>query len=357
MIKVAVVLGTRPEIIKFSPIIRELERRKINYYIIHTNQHYSENMDRIFFEELELPLPKYNLNVGSGTHGKITGEMLIKIEDVLLKDKPDWVLVEGDTNTVLAGAIAACKLNIKVGHVEAGLRSYDRKMPEELNRVAVDHLSDALFCPTKKQSGIAKKEGIDKEKIFVTGNTIVDAVHQGIEIVRKRKDLEHYQKEKYILVTVHRPSNVDEKNVLEKLLATLEKVSVRFKSLIYFPVHPRTKKQMEIFGLSIKGSRMLPKDPVGYLEMLAMEENAQLIITDSGGIQEEACILHVPCLTLRGNTERPESIDVGANMLVGNERGQIMKGVKIMLQGTKKWNNPFGDGEAAQKIVEALLTG
>lgn len=348
--KICIVLGTRPEIIKISPIIRECQKQKIDFFIIHSNQHYSENMDAVFFKELELPHPKYNLEIGSCSHGQMTGRMIEKIEEILINENPSWILVQGDTNTVMAGALAASKIGIKIGHIEAGLRSYDRTMPEEINRIVTDHISDALFCPTKKQKNILLKEGIDKSKIFITGNTIVDAVIQNIKLIKKHKDLDHYQKESYFLLTTHRPSNVDSKENLTELLDSITQVSQKYNYPVYFPIHPRTKKQIEIFKIKLDKSIKL-MDPVGYLEMLALEKNAKLIFTDSGGIQEEACILKVPSLTLRENTERPETVEVGASVLVGHKQKLIFSSVDKMINIKRNWKNPFGKGKASKIIA------
>jgi len=354
--KIAIILGTRPEIIKMSPIIRECEKRKIEYFIIHTNQHYSPQMGKIFFDDLELPLPKYNLNVESGNNGEKIGKMWILIEKNLLEEKPDVILVQGDTNTVLAGALAASKVGIKMGHVEAGLRSYDRTMPEEVNRVLTDHLSDFLFVPTERAKENALKEGIENKKIFVTGNTIVDAVYQNVEIADKKinvlKDLELKEKT-YILVTLHRPSNVDSKENLSNLLQAFKKIHEQFKMPLIFPMHPRTEKMMQIFGLKIPAGLKAIK-PVGFLEFLQLEKNARLILTDSGGVQEEACILGVPSVILRENTERPETLEVGAGILAGNNIGGMISSAEKMMNTNKKWKNPFGDGRSAERIMDIL---
>jgi len=349
--KICFILGTRPEIIKLSPVIRECVNQKIDHFIIHSNQHYSENLDNIFFKELELEPPKYNLNVGSGLHGEMTGKILTGVEKILLNEKPDWVLVQGDTNTVMAGALAASKLHIKVGHVEAGLRSYDRDMPEEINRIIADHISDALFCPTQKQADILLSENIEKSKIFVTGNTIVDAVKQNLKLIAKQDT-----DQKYFLLTTHRPSNVDSKENLSELLDAMTEVSKTYNYPIYFPIHPRTKKQIEIFGIKIDTNYVKIMEPVGYLEMLVLEKNAQLIFTDSGGIQEEACILQVPSLTLRDNTERPETVEVGATILVGHNKQKIISSVNKMLSIPKTWSNPFGNGNSGKIIINTLST-
>jgi len=356
--KICIILGTRPEIIKMSPIIRECQKQKLNYFILHTNQHYSENLDRIFFKELKLPRPEYNLRVGSGTHAQETGKMLIGIEKVLTKEKPDIVLVEGDTNTVLAGALAAMKLQMRVGHVEAGLRSYFREMPEEINRILADHCSDFLFAPTKKAKEILIGEGILKNKIFVTGNTIADAVFQNLEIAKRKSKILaklNLKREKYFLVTAHRTENVDKKERLKGILSGLKLIFQRFNLPIIYPIHPRTKKRIREFKLKIpKGLKLI--EPVGYLDFLKLEADAKLILTDSGGIQEEACILKVPCATLRDNTERLETLEIGSNILVGTKPEKILGGVEKMLKKKRNWKNPFGDGKSGKRIVNIILS-
>ncbi len=351
--KFSVILGTRPEIIKLSSLIRELERKKADYFIIHSNQHYSKEMDEVFFDELELPKPKYNLNIGSGNHGEMTGRMMIAMEKILIDEKPDCVFVQGDTNTVLAGALAASKLGVKIAHIEAGLRSYDKSMPEEINRVITDHISDYLFAPTKLAADILEREGIGKNKIFKVGNTIVDAVFQNSEIAARKVnklDTLKINKDEYFLLTMHRPSNVDSQANISSIFQALEKVYEKYNLPIIFPIHPRTKKQIESFNLSLpKGITEIP--PIGFLEMLQLEAEARLIITDSGGIQEEACILKVPSVTLRFNTERPEAIEVGASVLAGNSCSKIITSIDLMLNKSRNWKNPFGDGESANKIL------
>ena len=355
--KLSIVLGTRPEIIKMSPIIRECERLALDYFILRTGQHYSYNMDKVFFEELELPGARYNLDVGSGSHAEQTGKMLVGIERVFKKEKPDVVLVQGDTNSTLAGALVAAKLGVKVGHVEAGLRSYDRRMPEEINRVLVDHCSDSLFAPTEKSREILISEGIPEGKIFVTGNTVVDAVFQNLKIANRKRnvlnDLELQAKE-YFLVTAHRQENVDDKARFSGILRGLEKVGSEFGLPIIYPIHPRSKKCMQEFCLQPKGVELV--EPVDFLFFLQLENNARLVLTDSGGIQEEACVLGVPCVTLRDNTERPETIEVGSNVLAGVDSSRILECVKMMVLRENCWENPFGDGYAGRKTVEALCT-
>jgi len=369
MRRIAIVLGTRPEIIKMSPVIRALDkynslitdhRSRITYFILHTGQHYSYNLDKVFFEQLELPQPKYNLEVGSGTHAEETGKMLIGIEKVLLEEKPDVVLVEGDTNSVLAGALAAAKLHIKVGHVEAGLRSYDRRMPEELNRILTDHLSDFLFAPTENARDNLLKEGIPEEKIFVTGNTIVDAVSQNLEMAKEKQPIIELNKfdnpgtRNYFLVTLHRQENVDVKVRFEGIIEGLELVAREFGLPVVYPIHPRARKMMMEFGLKANGIELI--EPLDYLSFLRLESDARLVLTDSGGVQEESCILGVPCVTLRDNTERPETLEVGSNVLAGTEPERIFEGVRLMLNKENNWNNPFGDGKAGERIVGILET-
>lgn len=354
--KISIILGTRPEIIKMSPTIRECEKNGLDYFILHTGQHYSYNLDKVFFEELELPVPMYNLEVGSGSHAEETGKMLMGIEKVLQKENVDIVLVEGDTNTVLAGVLAAVKLGMKVGHVEAGLRSYDRSMPEEINRVAADHISDYLFAPTERAKENLIREGIDVNKIFITGNTIVDAVFQNLEIGKEKSkilDELSLKSREFLLVTAHRQENVDNKKRLGEILSGLELVQEEFGFIIIYPVHPRTKKRIKEFGLNIpEGVRLI--EPAGYLDFLQLEANARLVLTDSGGVQEETCVLRVPCVTLRDNTERSETLEVGSNVLVGTKPEKILDGVKLMFDKENNWENPFGDGEAGMRIIKIL---
>jgi UDP-N-acetylglucosamine 2-epimerase (non-hydrolysing) len=314
-------------------------------------------MNRVFFEQLKLPTPRYNLEVGSGSHAEETGRMLIGIEKILVEEEPDVVLVEGDTNSVLAGALAASKLLIKVGHVEAGLRSYDRTMPEELNRVLTDHSCDYLFAPTVVARRNLLAEGIGEEKIFVTGNTIVDAVHQNLELARDNRIASELQlrEEGYFLVTLHRQENVDNPGRLRDLVRGLELLSKRFDKTVIYPIHPRTKRRLQQFNISVRGERVKAIEPLDYLSFLKLESEADLILTDSGGVQEEACILRVPCVTLRYNTERPETIEVGANILAGTKPESIVEKASTMLAGNRDWKNPLGDGKASERIVSLLL--
>lgn len=344
-----------------SPLIRGLQNK--NSFLIHTNQHYSENMDKIFFEELNLKRPDYNLNIGSSSHGNQTGRMLVEIEKVLLNEKPDIVLVQGDTNTVLAGALAASKLNIKIAHIEAGLRSFDRKMPEETNRVLTDHISHYLFAPTEIAKKNILREGILEKNIFVVGNTIVDATVQNLKIAEQNKDICTFLSNltgnnEYFLLTLHRAENTDSVENLSKLVFAITQIVKKYQKQIIFPVHPRTKKKLIEFGLFndlSKNNLVKVIEPIGYLEFLMLEKNARLIITDSGGVQEEACILNVPCVTLRENTERPETILVNSNILSGCEPEKILNSIDFMLNNNNTWENPFGKGNSGEKIIEILL--
>ena len=353
--KIAIILGTRPEITKMAPLIKIYQQNRADYFILHTGQHYSYQMDKVFFDQLKLPHPKYNIDVGSGSHGEQTGRILIGIEKTLLEEKPDIVLVLGDTNSVLAGALAAAKLHIKVGHIEAGLRSYDRTMPEELNRLLADHLSDYLFAPTPKAKQILLGEGVDEKKIFVTGNTIVDTIFQNLELAKGGNDVLNDLKLKpkqYFLVTLHRQENVDSATRFGSILKGLSQISIKYKMPVVYPVHPRGRKMMDQFKLKPENLTLI--EPLGFLEFLRFQSDARLLLTDSGGLQEEACILGVPCVTLRDNTERPETLEVGSNMLAGADAERILECAEIMLDKKGKWENPFGDGKAAERIVKII---
>jgi len=354
------VFGTRPEIIKLSPVIRELVGRRRGFVLVHTGQHYSYEMDRVFFEELELPEPDYRLDVGlkARTHGEQVGLMLIEIEKILLKEKPRVVIVQGDTNTTLAGALSARKLNsMKIAHVEAGLRSYNWEMPEEINRIIVDHISDILFAPTVKAKENLLREGIPESRIHLVGNTVSDAVHQNLEIAKRKSRILGklgVKKGRYFLLTLHRAENVDHKDRLASILEGVRLVKENFPEYdIVFPIHPRTKKRVKEFRLEEYLRDLLVIDPVGYLDFLMLEANARLILTDSGGAQEEACILKVPCVTLRTETERPETVEIGANIVAGRDPNNILKSVKIMLSKERDWINPYGVN-VSQKIVSIL---
>jgi UDP-N-acetylglucosamine 2-epimerase (non-hydrolysing) len=351
---ISMVLGTRPEIIKMSPVIRECIDWGVDYFILHTGQHYSYEMDKVFFEELDLPAPKFNLDVGSGTHAEQTGRIMVGVERVLRDMNPDIVLVQGDTNTVLAASLAASKMHIMVGHIEAGLRSFDRRMPEEINRVLADHVSGALFVPTQVAKENLLREGIT-EGIWVTGNTIVDAVFQTLDKARIKSDALQrlgLGPRDFILATVHRQENVDEIAKLRNILLGLGKVADGLGFPVVLPVHPRTRKMIDEFALHPDGIVCIPS--LGFLDFLLLESNAELVLTDSGGVQEEACILRVPCVTLRENTERPETLKVGSNILAGTDSDMILEKARSMLTVRRDWENPFGDGMASRRIIEVV---
>jgi UDP-N-acetylglucosamine 2-epimerase (non-hydrolysing) len=351
-----IVLGTRPEIIKMAPVIRACQRAGANFSILHTGQHYSYEMDQIFFRELELPTPDYNLDIGSGSHGEQTAKILAGIEKVYLTDTPDIVLVQGDTNSVLAGALAASKLHIPVGHVEAGLRSFDRRMPEEINRIVADHIADLLFAPTDLSRQYLLNEGIEERKIHVTGNTVVDAVFQNRAIAKKNSSVlreMNLEPGKYFLVTVHRAENVDMKSGLGGIISGLSALHRKYKMPIMFPMHPRTRKMMKEFGIDSGDISII--EPLGYMEFIELEANARQILTDSGGVQEEACILNVPCVTLRENTERPETITAGANILAGTDSKKMIRASEAMMALARKWENPYGDGHAGERILDICM--
>ncbi len=331
---------------------------KFPFLVIHTGQHYSENMDAVFFTQLNLPQPDIRINVGSGSHGEQTGRCLEALERILTKRQPEVILVQGDTNTVLAGALAASKLNIKIGHIEAGLRSYDRSMPEEINRVIADHLSYYLFAPTKLSKDNLYKEGITKN-VFVTGNTIVEALKENIKMAEEQINDEIFkrfkiEKGKFFLMTLHRQENVDNKQKLEQIILGINDVVKKFNMPVIFPVHPRTVKNFKRFKFNKILEKITLTEPLGYFEFLKLQKYACLILTDSGGLQEESCILRIPCVTLRENTERPETLNVGSNLLAGWQREKILSSVCKMINLEKKWKHPFGNGKTSDRIINII---
>lgn len=348
--KIAILVGTRPEIIKMAPVIRECQQRKLDYFIVHSKQHYSEKLDGIFFAELDLPAPKYNLNVGSSGHANQTGRILIALEPILISEKPDVLLVQGDTNTVVAGALAAHKLHIRVGHIEAGLRSFDQTMPEESNRIIADHVSDYLFAVTDVQVSHLKKEGLPESKIFKVGNTIVDALFSNRVRAEKHSQILSelkLQKERYYLLTCHRAANVDDPDALNEIIGLIGKIP----GDVCWPIHHRTQKVLEEGGIRLPAN-LTWTEPVGYSDFLTLLSNCKAVITDSGGVQEEACILHIPCVTIRDRTERPETVDVGANVLVHRDAEAM---VAALNRPMPPWTNPFGDGHTAERILDIVM--
>ena len=354
--KIAVVVGTRPEIIKMAPVVRACATRATPCLLLHTGQHYSFEMDGVFFQELGLPAPDHNLEVGSGSHPAQIGAILTGLEPILIAERPDALLVEGDTNSVLAAALCAHKLGIRVGHVEAGLRSYDRRMPEEINRILTDHLADELFAPTEHSRTILRGESIPDARIHVTGNTVVDEVLLQRERARGNADFDRFgvSAGRYALATVHRAENVDDDLRLRGIFDGLAGAARALAMPVLAALHPRTSKRLAELGLAVDGAvRTLP--PLGYLQFLALHSDAALMLTDSGGLQEEACCLRVPCVTLRDNTERPESVEAGANVLAGADPERIVECARRMLAKPRDWPNPFGDGKSGLRIVDLLL--
>ena len=350
MMKIMSVVGARPNFVKLAPLSREV-RRVSEEVIVHTGQHYNYEMDKIFFNELGIPEPDYHLGVGSGTHGHQTGEMIKRIEDVLTEERPDIVLDFGDTNTTLAGAIAAVKLHIKIAHVEAGLRSYDRSMPEEINRILVDHCSDMLFCPTKTAVENLRKEGI-VDGVYLTGDVMVDCLNYCITIAEKKSrilDELSLKPKGYNLATVHRAENTDRPERLSGIVDAFCKVGN-----VVFPCHPRTEKLLNRFGLWGKLKENVKIiNPVGYFDMLMLEKNAKKILTDSGGVQKEAYILGVPGITLRENTEWVETVEDGWNVLVGTRKDEIVKAIREF-EPEKVQRDVFGRGDASKKIADII---
>jgi UDP-N-acetylglucosamine 2-epimerase (non-hydrolysing) len=368
--KIAIVLGTRPEIIKMVSVIDEINSRGHELLLIHTGQHYDYEMSDQFFEELELPKPNYNVGVGSGSHGEQTGKMMKEIEEVLIKEKPNLLLVQGDTNAVLAGALVASKLHIPVGHVEAGLRSYDITMPEEINRKAADVCSRYYFVPTEKAAINLSVEGISRKDTFITGNTVVDSCFRNLEIAKKRfkdENISSYDKisnllklDNILTLTMHRAENVDNK---ERLINIIDALTELKDLNIVFPIHPRTKKNLEEFGLYDKLAN-LPHvhliKPLGYLDFLLLMSKSLIILTDSGGLQEEAITLNIPALTLRYNTERPETVTMGGNILVGADKDLIIDTANKILNDKQFYDkmslaqNPYGDGTSGKQILDII---
>ena len=352
---IAIVVGTRPEIIKMAPIVRACAQRRAPFLLLHTGQHYSFELDGVFFRELELPAPHYNLEVGSGSQAYQIGAIVNKLEPILGRERPEVVLVEGDTNSVLAAGLAAHKLGLRVGHVEAGLRSYDRSMPEEINRILTDHLADHLFAPTPRARGLLLGEGVAEDRIHVTGNTVVDEIMRQRERARAPGLLERFAVAPggYALATVHRAGNVEHEDRLRGIFNGLAEAGRALGMPVLASLHPRTADRLTALGLAVDGAvRRLP--PLGYLEFLGLHAEAALMLTDSGGLQEEACCLRVPCVTLRENTERPESLEVGANMLAGSDPDRIAEAARAMRDRAREWPNPFGDGRSGPRIVDIL---
>ncbi len=353
--KISIVLGTRPEIIKMAPIIHELKARGMDFEVVHTDQHYDKNMSNIFFEELELPMPDINLQIGSGTQAEQVAGTMLGLEKHFMKTRPDVVLVQGDTNAVLGGAIAAVKMGIKVGHVEAGLRSYDNRMPEEHNRRMTDHISAMLFAPTQRSADILENENVWGQ-IHVTGNTVIDSI---VRYLPKAKTEIPSQLgiDKFILLTAHRAENVDNPQALSDLVSVMEKCPLP----VVYPIHPRTRKNLDNFNLMSRvnaSDNIHLVDPVGYFEFMALEKECSLVISDSGGIQEEVTApgIKKPIVIIRDNTERPEAVESGFAKIAGTNPDNVLNFVNEVLASDKDLTGrtPFGDGTAGKQIVGIL---
>jgi UDP-GlcNAc3NAcA epimerase len=349
--KIVSIVGARPQFIKCAPVSLEL-RKEHEELLVHTGQHYDPDMSDIFFEDLKIPHPDYHLDVGSGSHGKQTGAILERVESLLMTEMPDLVIVYGDTNSTLAGALAAAKLHIPVAHVEAGLRSFDRTMPEEINRVVTDHISDFLLCPTKTAIDNLTNEGISRG-VYLVGDVMVDALMQNTDISEKKSHIIKnlgLKRGNYYVATVHRPANTD---VRKNLTEIIEAFRESGKTII-FPVHPRTKKFLREYGLLDSLSENIRCiDPLSYLDMLQLMKHAKKILTDSGGIQKEAYVMGVPCITMRENTEWIETLTGGWNVLVGADKGKIRAAILADVR-TNSDNTVFGTGDAAEKIMQVL---
>jgi UDP-N-acetylglucosamine 2-epimerase len=363
-IHIALVLGARPQVIKSTPLIRlSNEDKQVSLSIIHTGQHYDYEMTKVFFEEFSLPEPTVNLGVGSGSHAQQTAKIMARLEPVLLEQKPDLVLVPGDTNSTLAGALTAAKLNIPVAHIEAGARSYNNRMPEEINRRLTDHCSTLLFTATENCSQNLLKEGISKNRVNLVGDTMYDVLLQQLPKAEKTVILDQLgmKTKAYALLTLHRQENVDSLENLKRILEAIVKLK---KLVVIFPVHPRTRKQLCSFNLYTKlkeQKHVKLIEPVSYLENISLIKNANLVMTDSGGVQKEAFWLKTPCITLRENTEWVETVQLGANYLLGSNTERIVKTAEEIIENEEglckkleKLPNPFGDGCASQKILKII---
>jgi UDP-N-acetylglucosamine 2-epimerase (non-hydrolysing) len=359
--KIMHVVGARPNFMKIAPILREMAKQPTEFeqVLVHTGQHYDANMSRIFFDELDLPEPDINLEVGSGSHAWQTAQVMLRFEPLVQEFHPDWIVVPGDVNSTLACALVGSKLDVKVAHVEAGLRSFDHTMPEEINRLLTDQISDLLFTPSPDADENLLKEGIPKEKICFVGNVMIDTLVR----LLPRAEL-HWHKlraeiglDHYVLVTLHRPSNVDNPEILKNIVVALEEISREISVL--FPIHPRTRRRLEEYEIQTTAlNNLYLVEPFGYLKFLALQKNAALVVTDSGGIQEETTFLNVPCLTLRPNTERPITVRHGTNQLVETcSVNEILQAIFSVLedQNQKKVKIPYWDGQTANRIVQTFL--
>jgi UDP-N-acetylglucosamine 2-epimerase (non-hydrolysing) len=346
------VVGARPNFMKAAPVLHALGARGTRQTLVHTGQHYDRDMSDVFFTQLEIPQPDWNLGVGSGSHARQTAEIMTAFEPVVLETKPDVVLVYGDVNSTAAAALVCAKLQVPVGHVEAGLRSFDRTMPEEINRIVTDRIADFLFTPSQDGDVNLKNEGSPPERIHCVGNVMIDSLVRLLPAAMQvsRNGLPG----RYALVTLHRPSNVDDSGALKAIVDSLLEVSERMP--VVFPVHPRTRQRISEFGIDVEKLRLVP--PMPYIEFLAAQRCAAVVITDSGGIQEETTYLGVPCLTLRSNTERPITVTTGTNVLVGQDPKKLSSELKKVYEGKGKRGAipPLWDGHAGDRIADILVS-
>jgi len=364
-LKMIVVAGARPNFIKVGPFMKHLTAHneslhpgapRIDALLVHTGQHYDENMSEVFFRELGIRRPDINLGVGSGTHAAQTAGILASFESVCIREKPDWVVVAGDVNSTMACALVCAKMGIRVAHIEAGLRSFDRTMPEEINRLVTDALADLLLTPSEDANGHLLREGVAEEKIKFVGNIMIDSLLDNLPRARTGGTLDHFRLEPagFVYVTLHRPANVDDRSNLGTLMAGLEELSQRLP--VVFPVHPRTRKRLAEFDLrSHSDNRLLLLEPVGYHASLCLTERARAVLTDSGGLQEEATFFRTPCLTLRPNTERPITLTLGSNRLTKLDR--LMNDVNAVLAGPERLGQipPLWDGHTAERVLKELI--
>lgn len=357
MARILTIIGTRPEVIKMAPVVKALDRIGHEHVLVHSGQHYDLFMDRIFFRDMDLREPEHRFELHEESPPLQVATTIRQVTDLAIAS--DLVIVHGDTNTTLAGALLGNKLGRPVAHVEAGIRSFDKTMPEEINRIVADQVSDILFAPTPTAVANLTRENVTKG-VHEVGNSIVDALRENLPLAERKSDALSrlgLSPKEYLLLTFHRAENVDRKEALARALDAFEAAAEESGLPILFPIHPRTSRRLKEFGLEDRAQRLAPLrriEPVGYLDMLALEKHAALLLTDSGGLQEEGCILRVPCVTLRENTERPESLEIGANVLTGTDPARVRAGVRRQLGAQRSWPNPYGDGRTAERVAATV---
>jgi len=358
--KIICVVGARPNFMKSAPLMKELRKYgdEIDVILAHTGQHYDQKLSQLFFDDLKMPPPDIYLGVGSASHGEQTARIMIELEKVFFREKPDLVVVFGDVNSTMASAIVAAKMCIKVAHVESGLRSFDRTMPEEINRIVADHLSDFLFVTEKSGIENLTHEGISNDKIFFTGNIMIDSLVNNLEIARKSDILEKLSlhSRQYVAITLHRPSNVDNRDSLTGLFDIIRGIAAKIP--VVFPCHPRTRNNIINFGLSeiLENKTIKIIEPLGYLDFLRLQSESAFVLTDSGGVQEETTFLRIPCITVRETTERPVTAEIGSNIVTGTDQAKIIDAVEQIQSGHfKKGSIPdLWDGHTAERIVQII---